>query len=211
MRSLLLTSLSLIGYLAADTAHADDHLRLRYGKSSDTDFLTVMLGDFQASQEGTYMIDGTWSRDISPTFFGLPLPNTGNIGVQYFNERGLQPDALGVTAYYKIHYFWRLPFTQKHLRFGLGEGLSYVDRIPQSEVRDFAHKHVESSKLMNYLDWSIDLPLRQYAVFDNMMRGTAIKEAYLGFTVFHRSSVFGLFAETKGGINYMGFGFEAQY
>ena len=31
-----------------------------------------------------------------------------------------------------------------------------------SEVRDFAKKGAESEKLMNYLEWSIDVPLRQF-------------------------------------------------
>ena len=31
-----------------------------------------------------------------------------------------------------------------------------------SEHRDFAKKGVESEKLMNYMEWTIDVPLRQF-------------------------------------------------
>jgi hypothetical protein len=38
-----------------------------------------------------------------------------------------------------------------------------------------------------------------------------IKELNIGFVVWHRSSVYGLFADTRGGSNFMGLGIEAQY
>jgi hypothetical protein len=116
----------------------------------------------------------------------------------------------GVTAFIKAHYDLRVPFTQKNVRLGLGEGLSYLSRIPMSEQRDFAKKGAESEKLMNYLEWTVDLPLHQFTAIDNLLNNR-IEELNLGFIVWHRSSVFGLFAESKGGVNYMGFGLEAKF
>jgi len=134
------------------------------------------------------------------------------VGVQWVNERGLQPDAYGATAYIKAHYSWRLPWTRKHVRLGLGEGLSYLTRVPLSEERDFQKKgpDIHSEKLLNYVEWTVDVPLRQFDAMTPLFRGS-IKEIYVGGLVWHRSSIFGTFAETKGGINYMGFGFEARY
>jgi hypothetical protein len=63
---------------------------------------------------------------------------------------------------------------------------------------------------LNYVEWTIDVPLRQFGPLDNLI-SKEIDEVYFGFFIFHRSSVFGIFAETKGGINFMGFGFEARY
>ena len=105
---------------------------------------------------------------------------------------------------------WQVPYLNKKIELGLGEGLSYVTRIPMSEQRDFAKKGVESEKLMNYLEWTIDLPLRQFESFDNLLRGR-IEEFSVGFIVWHRSSVFGLMGESRGGVNFMGVGFEAKY
>jgi hypothetical protein len=213
LKSLLISVAAASAACAAWQVRAevgDTHLRLQYGRSSETDFVTVIAGDYKASKEGNFMIDGTWSRDYSDTLFGLPIPMTANVGVQWFDERGYQADGYGVTAFIKAHYNWQVPLIDTRVRFGLGEGLSYVNRIPMSEQRDFAMKGVTSRKLMNYMEWTIDVPLSQFSYFDNLMRGH-IKESYLGFAVWHRSSVFGLFAETKGGINFMGFGFEAEY
>ena len=212
MHPLLVLIVLVSGVLAAPSIRAEgtDSLRLSFVKSSETDLATVMIGDYDASRESNYLISASWGRQYSDTLFGLPFPMTANIGLQYLAERGYQEDGLGATAFIKAHYDWKLPFTSKYVRLGLGEGLSYVSRIPMSEQRDFAKKGVESEKLMNYLEWTIDLPLRQFNPALQTSNG-GIEDFSVGFIVWHRSSVFGLFAPTGGGVNFMGFGFEARY
>lgn len=215
MRPALCLLLALSGACASaasqaqDAAPSKDSLRISFAKSSETDLATVVVGDYDASPESNYIIDATWGRQYSDTLFGLPFPMTVNIGVQYLAERGYQEDGVGATAFIKAHYDWRLPFTSKYVRLGLGEGLSYVSRIPMSEQRDFAKKGVESEKLMNYLEWTFDVPLRQFTQGVDSRDG--IEEIYLGFIVWHRSSVFGLFAEDGGGVNFMGVGVQIRY
>jgi hypothetical protein len=214
-RSLPALCALLIGSTATYARAQDqgrDNVRLNWGKSSETDLTTALFGDYEASPESNYMIGGSWGRRLSPTMFGLPFELTGNVGLQWFDERGLQPDGYGVNAYVKAHYLMRLPFTQKHVRLGLGEGLSYVTRVPLSEERDFTKKGEgnHSEKLMNYVEWTVDVPLRQFGAMDRLI-SKGIDDVYVGFMVFHRSSVFGVFADTKGGVNFMGIGFEARY
>jgi hypothetical protein len=195
-----------------DERPRDSHLRLHWSKSSETDLATVVVGDYDPSPESNYLIGATWGRDYSDTLFGMPFPMSAHVGVQYFDERGYQSDGVGVTAFIKASYDMRVPFTQKYVRLGLGEGLSYVNRIPMSEQRDFAKKGegVESARLMNYLEWTIDLPLKQFESMKPLMRGP-IEDVSVGFIVWHRSSVFGIFSDTKGGVNFMGFGVEARF
>jgi hypothetical protein len=214
MRLIPLLTLGVCLSSVSNASEADgdypESVRVYWSKSSETDLVTGFAGDFDASQESNFLIGANWGKQFSDTLFGLPLPMTANVGVQYINERGYQDNAYGFTTFVKAHYDWRLPFTQKHVRLGLGEGLSYVTRIPLSEQRDFAKKGAESEKLMNYLEWTVDLPLRQFPAFDNLLHGR-LEELNLGFIVYHRSSVFGLFAESKGGVNFMGFGLEARF
>lgn len=203
---------ALIAALSSPAAWAkgEQSLRVHWNKSSETDFGTVVIGDYSASPESNYLIGATYGYQYSDTMFTLPLEMTANVGVQYLDERGYQQDGYGATAYIKAHYRWELPWTDKQVRLGLGEGLSYVSRIPVSEVRDFAKKGVESEKLMNYLEWTIDVPLRQFEPLHGLFRG-GVEEMSVGFLVWHRSSVFGLFSETGGGVNFMGFSFEARF
>src|SRR4051812_39937838 len=177
---------------AVTVVHAEEqgvnNVRLNWGKSSETDLTTAVFGDYNASRESNYMVGGSWGHRLSPTMFGLPFELTGNLGLQWFDERGLQPDGYGVNAYVKAHYSWRLPFTQKHVRLGLGEGVSYVSRIPLSEERDFTKKGegIHSEKLMNYVEWTVDMPLRQFDTMDRLI-SKRIDDVYVGFMVFHRS------------------------
>jgi hypothetical protein len=196
----------------ADAQEGVNNVRLNWGKASETDLTTAVFGDYEASPESDFMLGGSWGHRLSETMFGAPFELTGNLGLQWFDERGLQQDGYGINAYIKAHYLWRLPFTEKHVRLGLGEGLSYVSRIPLSEERDFTMKGegIHSEKLMNYVEWTVDVPLRQFETMNRLI-SKGIDEVYVGFFVFHRSSVFGVFAETKGGVNFMGLGIEARY
>src|SRR5687767_5799727 len=88
----------LFAQSAADSP-SRDAVRMYWTKSSETDLVTGFAGDFDASKESNYLIGASWGRKYSDTLFGLPFPMTANIGVQYINERGYQPDAYGVTAF----------------------------------------------------------------------------------------------------------------
>lgn len=202
-----------IATLASPTvwAKGEQTLRAHWNKSSETDLVTVVVGDYQGSPEQNFLLGASYGYQYSDTLFTLPFEMTANIGVQYLDERGYQPDGYGITSYIKAHYRWELPWTDKQVRLGLGEGLSYVTRIPKSEVRDFAKKDAESNKLMNYLEWTIDLPLRQFQSMQGMFHQGSIEELSVGFMVWHRSSVFGVFSDTKGGVNFMGFSVEARF
>lgn len=209
-RFLMMFALVLAAVQAA-RAEGERTLRLHWNKSSETDLVTVVVGDYQESPESNYLLGAEYGYQFSDTLFSLPLQMTANVGLQYFNERGYQDDGYGATTFVKASYDWRLPWTQKQIRMGLGEGLSYVTRIPVSEVRDFATKKAESAKLMNYLEWTIDLPLRQFEATHALFRDSGLAELSVGFIVWHRSSVFGVFSQTGGGVNFMGFGVQAQF
>jgi hypothetical protein len=194
----------------ARAEEGDTYVRLQYGKSSESDFETALFGDYEASKESNYLVGASWGRELSDRVFGAPLVSTLNVGTQWFNERGLQEDGYGVTVYYKLHYQWRLPWTQTRVRLGLGEGLSYVTQIPLNEVRDFSMKRSKSENLLNHLEWTVDLPLRQFSSLAGLFDGP-IKEVNVGLVVWHRSSIYGLLAKTGGGSNFMGLGVEAKY
>jgi hypothetical protein len=197
--------------VATDVASKND-FRLYWAKSSDTDLTTAWAGDYSASKESGYLIGGSYGRRFSDTLFGLPIPMTWNVGMQWLNERGLQDNGWGATGFVKANYSWRLPYTAKHVTIGLGEGLSYVTIIPLSEQRDFAKKHgAQSERLLNYVEWTIDVPLRQFATFEPMFHSRRLEELSIGFIVWHRSSVYGLLADTRGGVNYMGFGIQGRF
>lgn len=91
-------------------------------------------------------------------------------------------------------------------RFGFGLGLSYSESISPEELKSqFVRSRGTSwgeaelvSHLMNYLEASIDFPLRRHSG-----KGL-LANCYLGVGVLHRSAIFGLselFNEIKAGVN----------
>ncbi len=80
-----LLPLAVSALLCGGIVHAQDampshdghnRLRLHFSKSSETDLVTVVVGDFQRSPENNYLVGATWGHDLSDTLFGLPFPMT---------------------------------------------------------------------------------------------------------------------------------------
>jgi outer membrane protein len=86
------------------------------------------------------------------------------------------------------------------MRFGWGAGVSYASRIPFAEQRDQALRNRDTSKLLLYLDPTVDLSI------GNLLGVPALRETFAGIGVSHRSGVFGgsrLFNSVNGGSNYI--------
>jgi len=132
----------------------------------------------------------------------------GYVGLQNFRERNFQPDSYGLALYWKVYRQWTPRWFSEHLplRLGLGQGLSYVSRIPVSEQRDFEPR--ESAETVHYLEWSVQLPVS--GLFSLFGHGSPSwsSNTWVGYNIFHRSTVFGLFADSPGGINYPGISIE---
>ena len=85
-------------------------------------------------------------------------------------------------------------------RLGLGVGLSAAQRVPYIEATSQAASGKPASRLLNYLDPSIDVSV------GDLIGVRALKDTYLGFGVSHRSGIFGgsrLLGNVNGGSNYI--------
>jgi outer membrane protein len=85
-------------------------------------------------------------------------------------------------------------------RLGFGFGLSYAFRVPFVEARDQAERGRNTSKLLVYLDPTIDVSV------GDLFNVPALRETYLGVGASHRSGIFGsaqLLGNVNGGSNYL--------
>ena len=118
-------------------------------------------------------------------------------GVSYFGEDGYQDDFLEATLYVKVYL--KLDFWKNRVRLGFGEGLSLAQEVPEVEIIDVTNDDGtvdEVAKFLNYLDISIDFDVGR------LIRVESLENLYLGYTLKHRSGVFGLFNGIHGGSNY---------
>ena len=176
--------------------------RVFYGPSSGCDMLKIVrLNCTKTHDEDQTSVAGfEIGRPVVQRLNGWPLDIALMVGLVRHKERGLQPDFWQVNGYIKAHYYG-LPWS--HLvrtRIGFGAGLAYARRVPFMEQRDQAIRGRDTSKLLNYMDPTIDVSL------GDLVRVKRLKDTYVGLGVSHRSGIFGssqLLGNVDGGSNYI--------
>ena len=177
--------------------------RLTYGQSTDCDLLPIL--GWGCTTVNTQDETSIWALDVGQVLVkrvnDWPLDIAGFIGLLRHQERGLQEDFWQINAYLKPYYYFG-PWWREWLRtrFGFGAGISYASRIPFTEQRDQALRGRDTSKLLLYLDPTIDINV------GDVFRSRPLRETYLGIGVSHRSGIFGsarLFNSVDGGSNYI--------
>jgi MipA family protein len=178
-------------------------MRLGYGQSSDCDLAPIIHWQCLSvnTQDDTSIVKVDVGQVLVHKVNGWPLDIAGFVGFVKHEERGLQEDFWEVNWYLKpIYYFgpwWR---DRLRTRLGFGWGISYASRIPHMEQRDQAIRGRDTSKLLLYLDPTLDINI------GDLFRNKELKETYLGIGVSHRSGIFGtsrLFDSVDGGSNYI--------
>ena len=100
-----------------------------------------------------------------------------------------------------MKFYYTIPLPVR-IKFGFGEGISYINRVTFLEGNELKNKGYVLSHLMNYLDFSVDVNVGD--IFGN----NTLKRLWLGDYIHHRSSIFELaqqFGRIKGGSNYPSF------
>lgn len=178
--------------------------------SSDADFHDAVAGfDFEQSEERSFISGLTVGKKVGDSFLVWAFEIVAYASVQQFNERDHKPSGWGVTAYFKAYQSFNIPFTNFSLRPGFGNGLSYVSRIPCAEVRDFSP--YPSEKLIYYMDYSLQASVRHLAGRGERPFSSTIDDVFVGYSIWHRSTLFGVFGESPGGINYLGLSMELSF
>ncbi|WP_396614866.1 MipA/OmpV family protein [Lysobacter soli] len=147
-------------------------------------------------------------RPFVSKFNGWPLDIIGYVGLLRHDEKGLQPDGWQVDAYMK-GFWYGFPWSHRvTTRVGFGIGVSYAERVPYSEVTTQAERERNTSKLLNYLEPSIDVSV------GDLFGNKRWHDVYFGFAVSHRSGIFAtsqLLGTVDGGSNYLYAYLEAAF
>ena len=139
-------------------------------------------------------------KPFAQNFNGWPVDMVGYVGLTRHDERGLQRNGAQIDLFMKAYYHgfpWR---DRVKTRLGFGTGVSLAQRVPYIEASSAALGKDPSSKLLQYLDPSLDISL------GDLIGALALREIYIGFGVSHRSGIFGssrLLGNVNGGSNYI--------
>lgn len=177
-------------------------VKVLHGKSTDCDVARVMLLKCfsTATADRTRITSIEMGRPFVEGLNGWPLDFVGYAGLLHHDERGLQDNSWQLNAYIKAYYYG-FPWSERvRTRLGFGIGVSYAERVPFVELRDQAARGRANSRLLNYLDPSIDISL------GDLLGVKSMHDTYLGVGVSHRSGIFGAsrrLGNVDGGSNYI--------
>ena len=131
---------------------------------------------------------------------GWPLDFVGYAGLSSHNDHGLQANGAQLDLFMKAFYTG-FPWNDRvKTRLGMGVGVSLAQRAPYIEASSQAQDGKPASRLLNYLDPTIDVSL------GDVLGSRALKNTFIGVGVSHRSGIFGssrLLGNVSGGSNYL--------
>ncbi|WP_341914215.1 MipA/OmpV family protein [Polaromonas sp. YR568] len=180
------------------------HVKVLYGKSTEdgchlAKIITLTCAS-TAKVNSTRIAGVQIGKPFIEQLNGWPLDIVGYVGLLQHDDRGLAPNGLQLDAFMKAYYYG-FPWSDRvKTRLGLGIGVSLAQRVPYTESSSQAARGRQTSRLLNYLDPSIDVSL------GDLVGSRALKNTYLGFGVSHRSGIFGasrLLGNVNGGSNYI--------
>lgn len=131
---------------------------------------------------------------------GWPLDFVGYVGLKHHDDRPYQRN--GVQVDLQMKAYWRgFPWSDSvRTRLGFGFGLSIADPVPYEEVTSQAARGRPTSRVLNYLDPTIDLNL------GDVVGHAPLKNTWVGVGVSHRSGIFAwskMLGSVNGGSNYI--------
>ena len=177
-------------------------VKVMYGKSTDCNLVSVMRLSCASMRtaDQTRVSAIEVGRPFIERLNGWPLDFVGYLGLLHHDERGLQQDFWQIDAYMKAFYYG-FPWSDRvRTRVGFGAGVSYAQKLPFVEQRDQTFRRRNASKLLTYLDPSIDVSV------GDLFGVRSLRETYFGFGASHRSGIFGtsqLLGNVNGGSNYI--------
>ena len=160
--------------------------RANYGYQADGNIVSeIDQGDFSKSTVADTNIGGlTFSKLLSQ---GERIDFLGRVAwFRHFEEDEGNGNFSSYAAYIMAMGKGYSPWSKEEVfRWGFGFGMSYAQKVPIAEQRKQAQKGDNTSHFLNYLEMTVDFPLRRVS------KARWLQGCYAGLTIVHRSGIFG--------------------
>ncbi len=137
-----------------------------------------------------------YGHPLTDELFGYPVDIYFTPGIAHHWSSQVQDSSTEYIAAIKAYFNFDWP---TRWRFGVAEGLSYIDRITYIEASEMERKGYTPSHLLNYLDFSLDVNV------GDLFYQSDWQHVWFGYSLHHRSAIFekaSQFGRIKGGSNY---------
>lgn len=176
---------------------AKSYWRISQGWGTSSDFQNMLFGAHDtvdgADVRSTSIFYG---HPLSDSVFGVPIEMYLTPGVMYHYSSDVQDSSLEFILAFKGFYTFKTPW---RTRLGIAEGISFADSLTFYESEELDAKGHEESKLLNYLDLTLDLNV------GDVFGRTKLEDLWLGTGIHHRSGIYGsssAFGDISGGTNF---------
>lgn len=175
--------------------------RVNYGYQADGNIVSeIDQGDFSKSTFADTNIAGfTFGKLLSN---GPRVDFLGKIAAfRHFEEDEGNGNFWSYAAYISALGKGYSPWSKEEwFRWSFGFGMSYADSVPIAEQRKQEAKGDNTSHFLNYLEMTLDFPLRRAS------KAKWLQKCYAGLTIVHRSGIFGtsnLLGDVSGGSDWI--------
>ncbi|CAH0535244.1 hypothetical protein VST7929_02887 [Vibrio stylophorae] len=172
------------------------YIRLAQGLATPSNIGDIYTGGYERDPHNNTMTSLFYGQPLTDTLFGLPIDIYLTPGLVWHWQSEVQRNTaeavLAIKAYYTVN--WPTKW-----RFGVAEGMSYVENITHIEAKEMEEKGYKASHLLNYLDLSIDINI------GDLFNAPSYDQLWFGYSLHHRSAIFesaSQYNRIKGGSNY---------
>lgn len=172
------------------------YLRVAHGWATPSNIGDIMKFNSEKDEYNNQLTSFFYGHPLTDELFGFPLDIYLTPGIAHHWSSSVQSSTTEYVVAIKAYYTFDWP-TQ--WRFGVAEGMSYVDSITYIEGSEMERKGYTPSKLLNYLDFSFDVNV------GDLIGKTDLENMWVGYSLHHRSAIFesaSQFGRIKGGSNY---------
>jgi len=182
----------LLFFLLTFTLNAQDKYstRIAYGTASQNNLGAIISGQLGSHPKDLSMVAVEGGYLLKQNLFDWPIDIYAKAGLSYFNE-DVHDNVLETLIYIKAYY--NFDFLDNRVRFGFGEGGSYVSSVLEAEHDEALLENGTTSNYLNYLDISLDFDIGK------LIRYKPLDNTYFGILLKHRSGIFGLINNVDGG------------
>lgn len=181
---------------ATKRKEGSEFLRIAHGWATPSNLNAILKWQTKTDPYNNQMTSAFYGTQLTDSLFNFPIDLYLTPGLVWHHDSEVQEDIAEAVIAVKAFYTFELG---PRFRLGVAEGLSYVSNVTHIEGSELDQKDYKPSKLLNYLDFSLDVNVGDVfnsAKFDNM---------WFGYSIHHRSGIFessSAFGRISGGSNY---------
>ncbi|WP_076410126.1 MipA/OmpV family protein [Shewanella sp. UCD-KL12] len=174
----------------------DEFLRIAHGWATPSNLNEILSWETRTDPYNNQLTSIFYGTRLTESLFNFPIELYFTPGAVWHHESDVQSNlAEGVIA---IKAFYTFEFGPRW-RLGIAEGLSYVSNVTHIEGSELDEKGYKPSKLLNYLDFSLDVNM------GDLFNSSSMDKMWMGYSIHHRSGIYeksSAFGRIGGGSNY---------